>query len=82
MTYHLEGVELLLDLLRQHRGQPIACGDIAPTVVLRGSPDVVELHFGVPGYVSHSLPLREASCAASGISVCQKEVILEALRNV
>jgi hypothetical protein len=35
-AYHLEGVELLLDLLGKHRGQPIASSNFTPTIIVRG----------------------------------------------
>lgn len=41
-TYHLERVQLLLDLLCEHRGEPVACGSFSTSVVLLTRPRVVE----------------------------------------
>jgi hypothetical protein len=35
-TYHFERVELFLDLLRKHRGEPVASCDISSAVVIVG----------------------------------------------
>lgn len=35
-AYHFERVELLFDLLRKHRGKPIAGCDISPAVIIVG----------------------------------------------
>jgi hypothetical protein len=36
LAYHFERVELLLDLLRKHRGEPVASRDISSAVVIVG----------------------------------------------
>lgn len=41
-SYHLEGVELLLDLLRKQRSQSIARGNFTAAVVLLARPGVMK----------------------------------------
>ena len=41
-TCHLEGVELLLDLLCQHGSQSVAGGDFTTTIVLLAGPSIME----------------------------------------
>ena len=35
-AYHFERIELFLDLLREHRGEPVASRDISSAVVIVG----------------------------------------------
>ena len=42
-TYHLEGVELFLDLLCEHRSQPVARSNLSTSVVIGRRPRIVEL---------------------------------------
>jgi hypothetical protein len=44
VTYHLEGIEFFLNLLRQHRCEPIAGRNISSTVVVLRRPGIVELY--------------------------------------
>lgn len=50
--FHLEGVELFLDLLGQHGRQAVAGSDLTPTVVLAARPGVVEHDPGAKGCVA------------------------------
>lgn len=43
IAHHLERVQLLLDLLRKHRSEPVASGNLPTAVVVRSGPCVVEL---------------------------------------
>lgn len=43
IPYHLESIELLLDLLRQHGSETVASCNVAAPVVLRARPSVVKL---------------------------------------
>ncbi len=51
-TYHLEGVELLFDLLSKHRRQAVAGCNLTPTVILSTRPGVVELDSRAEGSIS------------------------------
>ena len=51
-AYHLEGVQLLLDLLRQHRRQPITSRNLAPPIIKVASIRVVKLNAGAEGNVT------------------------------
>lgn len=44
MTYHLERVELLLDLLCQDRSQAVASCNVATAIVVGSTPSVMELN--------------------------------------
>lgn len=43
LTYHLERVEFLFDLLSKHRRQTIACGYFTTSIVFTTGPSVMEL---------------------------------------
>ena len=43
ITYHLERVELLFDLLSKHRSQTIASGYLTTTIVFSTWPRIMEL---------------------------------------
>jgi len=44
LTYHLEGIQLLLDLLCQNGRQAIAGSNVTSAIILRAAPGVVELN--------------------------------------
>lgn len=50
-TYHLEAVELLLNLLCKHWGESVAGGDFATAVIIRGRPGIVELNAWAEAYI-------------------------------
>lgn len=43
ITYHLEGVELLFDLLSKHGRQAVAGCNLASAIILSTGPGIVEL---------------------------------------
>ena len=51
-TYHLEAVQLLLDLLSQHGRQAVASGNLSAAVILLGRPGIMEDDAGRKGSVS------------------------------
>ena len=51
MTYHFERVQFLLDLLREHRCQPVAGGNLSAAIVVGSRPGVVELDARAKGDV-------------------------------
>jgi hypothetical protein len=64
LAYHLEGVELFLDLLGEHGCEPIAGGDIPTAIVLRAGPSIVELNPRAKANVPGTLRCTgKASCA-------------------
>lgn len=40
---HFEGIQLFLDLLSKHWGQPVASSDFAPPIILPAWPRIMEL---------------------------------------
>jgi hypothetical protein len=42
-THHLEGVELLLDLLCKDGSESVASSNLTPSIVVRSRPSIVEL---------------------------------------
>lgn len=43
-THHLECVQLLFDLLSQHRCQSIACSNVPSPIILQTSPGIMQLY--------------------------------------
>lgn len=64
-AHHLEGVQLLLDLLSQHRRQAVARSNFAATVVLLARPRLEEDNSGAKGGIS----LRPLGCDGCAFSV-------------
>lgn len=59
-TYHLEGVELFLDLLREHWCQSVARCQFRPTIIFLTMPGVVENDSGAERRISLALPRGRA----------------------
>ena len=82
-TYHLEGVELFLDLLCKHRGKPVAGCDVSPTVVVLRRPCIVKLNTWAKSDISLT-GLRcsgETSRASIWYARCFGKVVLIAKRR-
>lgn len=56
-TYHLEGVQLLFDLLSEHRCQPVAGCNLSSTIILSARPGIMKLN----SWAEANVPGSEAS---------------------
>jgi hypothetical protein len=77
-TYHLEGVQLLLDLLSQHRCQAVARSNLAPTVILLTRPRLKKDNPGTKSRIALHASLG-GSGAALGVLAksegCEKVIL-------
>jgi len=65
--FHLECVQLLLNLLGKHRRQAVACCDVATTIILVWCPHIEELDLWIPRDVAHRAVGQAASAAIAKI---------------
>ena len=69
LSYHLEGVELLLDLLSKHRGEPVAGRNLTTSVVFSAGPCIVKDEPRGEGGVP---PRSALGCAGSALGILAK----------
>jgi hypothetical protein len=67
-AYHLEGVQLLLDLLRKHGGQSVAGSNLTATIVLLTRPSIVEDDTGRESSVTLGRSVGSVWCALAVLS--------------
>ena len=66
-TYHLEAVELLLDLLSEHRSQAITSSNLSTSVILPTRPRVVKPNLRTETYVTSQAPWSPRHALRTGI---------------
>lgn len=81
-SYHLESIELLLDLLREHRRQTIASSDLSSAIILRACPSIMIVRCVLPRDIAFRgrccrRALRHSAIEAEG----RHEVVLAVERD-